>query len=197
MKADSLLKMINEDVKKGYTPCLVVATLGSTSACIMDDLTEIGPVCNKFTTIWFHIDAAYAGSALMLPELKHLRAGLEYSDSFNTNAYKFMLVNSDCAAMWVKDVKILKDALAINPLYLKHANEGKVLEYRNYGIPLSRRFRALKLWMVFRCYGTSGLMKYMRNHLALAKKFEELVKANKDFIVWNKVELGLVCFRLA
>jgi tyrosine decarboxylase len=197
MRADILKDMISKDMADGFTPCLVVATLGSTSACIMDDLLEIGPVCKEVQTIWFHVDAAYAGSALMLPEKRHLGAGLEFSDSFNTNAYKFMLVNCDCAAMWVKDIKVLKNALAIDPLYLKHVYEGKVLEYRNYGIALTRRFRALKLWMVFRCYGVSGLQKYMRNHCTLAKKFEAMVATNKDYILWNKVQLGLVCFRLA
>lgn len=142
-----------------------------------------------------HVDGAYAGNSFILPEMRHFKEGLEYADSFNTNPNKLLLTNFDCSAMWVKDTKLLTSALAVDPLYLQHDHNGAV-DYRHYSIPLSRRFRALKLWFVFRSYGIAGLQKYIRNHITLAKQFEGLVNKDDRFEVRNDVNLGLVCFRL-
>jgi tyrosine decarboxylase len=196
MRGDALRAAIQKDLNDGLTPFFVVATMGTTAGCIFDNLEEIGPVCKEVPSIWFHVDGAYAGNALILPEMQYIGKGLEYSDSFNTNANKFMLVNFDCSLMWVKDAVALTSALAIDPLYLQHEHSGGVIEFRHYGIPLSRRFRAIKLWFVFRCYGISGLQSYIRNHIKLAKRFEIHVKSDERFEVVNKVDLGLVCFRL-
>lgn len=194
-RGDTLRAAIKEDVENGLTPFFVVATLGTTGACAFDNLTELGEVCQSYPTIWFHVDGAYAGNSFILPEMRHFKQGIEYADSFNTNPNKLLLVNFDASAMWVKDVMALKTALTVNPLYLQHDHDSAI-DYRHYGIPLSRRFRSLKLWFVFRSYGIDGLRKYIRNHIRLAKRFESLVNSDDRFEVRNDVHLGLVCFRL-
>lgn len=194
-RGDTLRRAIEADVADGLTPFFVSATLGTTGECAFDNIDEIGKVCKEFPTIWFNIDAAYAGSSFMLPEMKPFMKGVEYADSFGTNPNKFMLTNFDASALWVRDVKQLQLALAVNPLYLEHECRDAI-DYRNFSVPLSRRFRALKLWFVFRNYGISGLQKYMRNHINLAKHFESLVRKDPRFEVVNDVHLGLVCFRM-
>lgn len=195
MRVDLLRQAIQNDANAGLTPFFVVATVGTTGACAFDNLVEIGKVCKEVPSIWFHVDGAYAGNSFMLPEMRKFADGLEYADSFNTNPNKLLLTNFDASAMWVKDVMSLKTALNVNPLYLQHEH-AKAIDYRHYGIPLSRRFRALKLWFVFRSYGITGLQAYIRNHMALAKKFEMLVRKDDRFEVRNDVYLGLVCFRM-
>lgn len=191
----TLRAAVEKDLEDGLTPFFVSATLGTTAAGAFDKIDELGAVCREVPTIWLHVDGAYAGSSFMLPEMRHLKEGLEYADSFNTNTNKHMLVNFDAACMWVKDVMALKMAFTVNPLYLQHDHTNGV-DFRHYGIPLSRRFRSLKLWYVLRTYGIEGLQKYMRNHIRLAKRFEQLVIRDDRFEVCNDVYLGLVCFRL-
>ncbi|KAG1657179.1 Multidrug resistance protein 1 [Nymphon striatum] len=212
------------------------ATLGTTSCCSFDRIEEIGPICEK-EDVWLHVDAAYAGSSFICPEVQHLMKGIEYAHSFNMNPNKWMLVNFDCSTMWVKDRFKLTQALVVDPLYLQHSYSvtsvtdyptgGVIVVFRcpdhlyptkneecrtlisctvilhmrrdkwlHWGIPLSRRFRSLKLWFVIRKYGVEGLQKYVREHVRLAKKFESLVKKDDRFEVANQVHLGLVCFRL-
>ncbi|XP_016958118.1 aromatic-L-amino-acid decarboxylase [Drosophila biarmipes] len=195
MRVDLLRQAIQNDVNAGLTPFFVVATVGTTGGCAFDDITEIGKVCRQVSSIWLHVDGAYAGNSFILPEMRVFSAGLEYADSFNTNPNKLLLTNFDASALWVRDVMNLKSALNVNPLYLRHEHLSGV-DYRHYGIPLSRRFRALKLWFVFRTYGIRGLQEYIRNHMALAKKFEMLVRKDERFEVRNDVHLGLVCFRM-
>lgn len=195
LNVDLLRQAIQNDLNAGLKPFFVVATVGTTGACAFDNLTAIGKVCSEVPSIWFHVDGAYAGNSFILPEMRVFAKGLEYADSFNTNPNKLLLVNFDTSAMWVKDVMTLKTALNVNPLYLQHEHD-KAIDYRHYGIPLSRRFRALKLWFVFRSYGIAGLQAYIRNHASLAKKFEMLVRKDERFEVRNDVYLGLVCFRL-
>ncbi|XP_044015333.1 tyrosine decarboxylase-like isoform X2 [Aphidius gifuensis] len=185
-----------KDIKRGLIPFYVSTTLGSTGCCSFDNLIEIGPVCKKYTNIWLHVDSAYAGNAFICPELRHLMAGIEYADSFNTNPNKWLLVNFDCSCLWVRDTVKLTSALVVDPLYLQHANSNESIDYRHWGIPLSRRFRALKLWFVLRSYGINGLQQYIRNHIRCARRFENLIKRKKRFDVLNDVKVGLVCFRL-
>ncbi|ALC42169.1 Tdc1 [Drosophila busckii] len=195
MRVDLLQQAINNDVNAGLTPFFVVATVGTTGGCAFDDISAIGKVCRQVSGIWLHVDGAYAGNSFILPEMRVFSAGLEYADSFNTNPNKLLLTNFDASALWVRDVMTLKSALNVNPLYLRHEHMNGV-DYRHYGIPLSRRFRALKLWFVFRTYGVKGLQAYIRNHMVLAKKFEMLVRKDERFEVRNDVHLGLVCFRM-
>lgn len=194
LDCDDLRAAIQKDKDCGLTPFFVVATVGTTAACSFDQLDEVGGVCKETPSIWFHVDGAYAGSTFILPEMRSFMTGLELADSFITNPHKQMLVNFDCSCMWVKDVMCLKTALTVNPVYLQHDKE--TIDYRHYGIPLSRRFRALKLWFVLRTYGIEGIQKYMRNHNVLAKRFEQHVRADDRFEVVNEVHAGLVCFRL-
>ncbi|XP_060528578.1 tyrosine decarboxylase-like [Cylas formicarius] len=193
---DTLADAMAEDKADGLFPFFVSAILGSTSSCSFDDLREIGPVCKRESSVWLHVDAAYAGNAFICPELKKYLDGIEYADSFNTNPNKWLLVNFDCSCLWVRSRVKLTSALVVDPLYLQHANSDEAIDYRHWGIPLSRRFRSLKLWFVLRKYGLSGLQKYIRNHIRLAKHFETLVRKDHRFEVVNDVRLGLVCFRL-
>lgn len=187
---------MEEDERNGLVPFFVSATLGTTSCCSFDNLQEIGPVVQKFPCVWLHVDGAYAGNAFICPELKPLLAGIEYADSFNTNPNKWLLVNFDCSTMWVRDRILLTSALVVDPLYLQHGYSDTSIDYRHWGVPLSRRFRSLKLWFVMRTFGISGLQEYIRHHIKLAKQFEALVLEDKRFEVCNEVKLGLVCFRL-
>ncbi|KAB0795491.1 hypothetical protein PPYR_12330 [Photinus pyralis] len=196
LRGDTLKKAIEEDEAMGLTPFFVSTTLGSTSCCSFDNLQELGPICKSQPCVWLHVDGAYAGNAFICPELKPLMAGIEYADSFNTNPNKWLLTNFDCSCLWVRCRKKLTSALIVEPLYLQHANSNDAIDYRHWGIPLSRRFRSLKLWFVLRKYGISGLQKYIRNHIRLAKHFESLVLKDRRFEVVNDVKLGLVCFRL-
>ncbi|CAG5136399.1 unnamed protein product [Candidula unifasciata] len=172
------------------------ATVGTTSSCAFDNLRELGPVCTRYD-VWMHVDAAYAGSACVCPEFRYLIDGLEHSMSFNFNPHKWLMVNFDCSAMWVKDRDLVSGAFELDPLYLKHDNQGQAMpDYRHWQIPLGRRFRSLKLWFVLRMFGTEGLQQQIRKDVSLAKQFESLVRSDPRFEIFGAVTLGLVCFRL-
>lgn len=155
-------------------------------------------MCKQYPSVWFHVDGAYGGNSFLLPEMRHFKEGLEYADSFNCNANKFLLCSFDSSCLWVRSVSDLKNAFVVTPVYLEQDKDpdydGEQL--RHYGIPLSRRFRALKLWFVLRTYGISGLQAYMRNHIKLAKRFMSHVLADKRFRHVGETHLGLVVFRL-
>uniref|UniRef100_A0A8R1UFC1 Tdc-1 n=1 Tax=Pristionchus pacificus TaxID=54126 RepID=A0A8R1UFC1_PRIPA len=195
LRGETLRNAIQEDRNLGLIPFFVSTTLGTTSCCSFDVLSEIGPVATD-NDIWLHVDAAYAGSGFICPENRHLLTGIEHAMSFNTNPNKWMLVHFDCSAMWVRDRFKLTQALVVDPLYLQHSWTEKSIDYRHWGIPLSRRFRALKLWFVIRMYGVEGLQKYIRNHIRLARRFETLLKADPIFEIVGDVQMGLVCFRM-
>lgn len=196
LRGETLQRAMEEDEALGLFPFFVSTTFGSTACTSFDNITEIGPVCRDRPFVWLHVDGAYAGNSFVCPELRPLMAGIEYADSFNTNPNKWLLTNFDCSCLWVRDRIRLTSAMVVDPLYLQHANSDESIDYRHWGIPLSRRFRALKLWFVIRKYGISGLQAYIRNHIRLAKYFESLVNKDSRFEVLNDVRLGLVCFRL-
>jgi len=195
LRGHILRQAMEEDIQNGLHPFFVSTTLGTTGCCAFDNLQEIGPVCQEYGP-WLHVDASYAGNAFICPENQYLMKGVEYAMSFNTNPNKWMLVNFDCSTMWVRDRFKLTQALVVDPLYLQHSYSETAIDYRHWGIPLSRRFRSLKLWFVIRSYGVSGLQDYIREHCRLAKVFEEYVLSDRRFEVCNTVKLGLVCFRL-
>ncbi|KAJ2952818.1 hypothetical protein O0L34_g7183 [Tuta absoluta] len=196
LRGETLREAMKKDVAAGLVPFFVETTLGTTSCCSFDNLPEIGPVVRSFESVWLHVDAAYAGGAFLCPEYKRYLAGIEYADSFNTNPNKFMLTSFDCSLLWVTNRYLLTSALVVDPLYLQHCYDHTAIDYRHWGIPLSRRFRSLKLWFMLRNYGISGLQKYVKRHCELAKLFAGLVKKDDRFEVCNEVRLGLVCFRL-
>ncbi|XP_064201309.1 aromatic-L-amino-acid decarboxylase isoform X1 [Anguilla rostrata] len=189
--------MLKEDKEAGLIPFYFCATLGTTPSCAFDCITELGPIC-KAENMWMHIDAAYAGSAFICPEFRPLLNGVEFADSFNFNPHKWLLVNFDCSAMWVKKRADIIGAFKMDPLYLKHDHQesGLVTDYRHWQIPLGRRFRSLKMWFVFRLYGLKGLQAYIRKHVELAKEFERRVREDQRFEISADVVLGLVCFRM-
>ncbi|KAF7997971.1 hypothetical protein HCN44_009369 [Aphidius gifuensis] len=195
LRGDTLAEAIRQDREKGLIPFYAVATLGTTCSCAFDKLDELGPVCNR-EDVWIHVDAAYAGSAFICPEFRYLLKGIETADSFNFNPHKWMLVNFDCSTMWLKDPTYVINAFNVDPLYLKHDQQGSAPDYRHWQIPLGRRFRALKLWFVLRLYGVENLQKYIRNHVTQAHEFEAHVKSDSRFEIVAEVILGLVCFRL-
>uniref|UniRef100_A0A8C7EU18 Aromatic-L-amino-acid decarboxylase n=1 Tax=Neovison vison TaxID=452646 RepID=A0A8C7EU18_NEOVI len=197
MRASALQEVLEKDKAEGLIPFFLVATLGTTSCCSFDNLLEVGPICNE-ENMWLHIDAAYAGSSFICPEFRHLLNGVEFADSFNFNPHKWLLVNFDCSAMWVKKRTDLIGAFKLDPLYLKHSHQdsGLITDYRHWQLPLGRRFRSLKMWFVFRMYGVKGLQAYIRKHVQLAREFECLVRQDPRFEICAEVTLGLVCFRL-
>jgi aromatic-L-amino-acid decarboxylase len=194
MDPEKLRAGLADDIRKGNLPTCVVATLGTTSTLAMDPLQEIANICKEFN-VWLHVDAAMAGSALVLEENRQLLLGMEEVDSFVFNPHKWMFTNFDCSAYFVKDTEALKRTFEIMPEYLKTRSDSQVNNYRDWGIQLGRRFRSLKLWFVIREYGTHGIAKTIRHHISLAEKFEKNVKEHPDFELMVPRSLNLVCFR--
>uniref|UniRef100_A0A915HFG8 Aromatic-L-amino-acid decarboxylase n=1 Tax=Romanomermis culicivorax TaxID=13658 RepID=A0A915HFG8_ROMCU len=195
LRGESLASAIEKDLRDGLVPFLVCATLGTTSCCSFDNLSEIGSVCQKYG-LYLHVDAAYAGSAFICQEYRHHLAGIELVDSFNFNAHKLLLVNFDCSLMWFKNGHQVEKAFLVDPIYLKHEHAGQVIDFKNLQIPLGRRFRALKLWFVLRHYGIEGLQAHVRSIFQHADEFSKLVGKDDRFEISAPVNLGLVCFRL-
>lgn len=196
MKPEALAVRMAADREAGYKPFFVAATVGTTSSNAMDPLAAIGGVCQE-QGAWLHVDAAMSGTAALCPEYRHYLAGLELAESFNFNPHKWMFTNFDCSCFWVKERAALTGALGILPEYLKNRASagGKVIDYRDWQIPLGRRFRALKLWFVIRHYGVEGLQREIRRHVALAQEFAGWVEADGDFELAAPAPLNLVCFR--
>jgi aromatic-L-amino-acid decarboxylase len=194
MRPDALREEIERDLDDGLVPCCVNATVGTTSTTGIDDLTAIGPICEAHD-IWLHVDAAYAGSAAILPEMRHILDGIEYADSFVFNPHKWLQTNFDCSAYFVRDVDALLHTFQANPEYLKTRHDGDVSNFRDWGIQLGRRFRALKLWFVIRSYGVDGLQALLRKHIGLAAELRTWLEAEPDVEIMAPSPFGLVCFR--
>jgi aromatic-L-amino-acid/L-tryptophan decarboxylase len=194
MRAELLERAIVADREAGYRPACVVATVGTTSSAAIDPLPTIAAVCRRHQ-VWLHIDAAYAGPAAVLPELRPLFAGMDQADSIVFNPHKWMLVNFDCSAYYVRDRETLLRTFQITPEYLRTTQDAEVVNFRDWGIQLGRRFRALKLWFVIRSYGVEGLRALMRTHIALAKELADGIAESPGFELMAPVHFGLVCFR--
>ncbi len=184
------------DRDAGLAPAFVCATLGTTSSHAFDPLPAIAEVCREFGA-WLHVDAAHAGTAALCPEYRWMNAGLEHADSYCFNPHKWMFTNFDCDCFWVADRGALLRSLSILPEYLRNAptESGAVIDYRDWHIPLGRRFRALKLWFVIRHYGVEGLRHHVREHVAMAQEFAQWVDDDPDWELAAPAPLNLVCFR--
>jgi aromatic-L-amino-acid decarboxylase len=193
LNPDELEIAIKNDLKKGIKPICVIATIGTTGSTAIDPLKEIAAISNKYNC-WLHVDAAFAGTALLMDEYKWMIEGIESVDSFVFNPHKWMFTNFDCSAYFVKDKETLVNTFSINPEYLKTKTQGLVNDYRDWGIQLGRRFRALKLWFVIRSFGVDGLKEKIKNHIQLAKWLEKEIENNKDFKMITPRTLNLVCF---
>lgn len=196
MRGEALLRAVEKDVAQGLTPFFVVATVGTTSQVAFDSLEEVAEVCKKYPTLWFHVDGAYGGNSFILPEMRKFMKGIEHIDSIDINPNKLMMTAFDCTCLWVRDVKMFTDAFVIEPLYLQHDFNKDITDPRHFGNPLSRRFRALKLYFVMKMYGIKGMQDYVRRVIAAAKHFEKLVRADDRFEIRNDNHCGLVCFRI-
>ncbi len=194
MCPESLAKAIEEDLGSGLKPACVVATLGTTSSMAMDPVEAVADICKQYG-LWLHVDAAFAGTAAVDPNHRWFMKGTENCDSFVFNPHKWMLTNFDCSAYFVRDPEILLRTLGMQPEYLKTAADTEVKNYRDWGIQLGRRFRALKLWFVVRSYGTGGIRKMVNRHIAMAKDFSARVDSDKYFELMAPRQLSLVCFR--
>ena len=196
MRPSELRRAIEQDITDGLTPAFVCATVGTTSSTALDPLTEIGRICSEFG-IWLHVDAAMAGSAAICPEYRFIQEGLEHAQSYCFNPHKFLLTNFDCSCFYVSDKDALIDSFSITPEYLKTkaSESNSVFDYRDWQIPLGRRFRSLKLWSVIRYYGTKGMQAHIRQHMESAKAITEKINKDDRFELMAPTVLNLVCFR--
>ena len=196
MDAGALAAAVDEDKRSGYLPFCVVATVGTTSTSSIDPVPEIVPICEEHA-MWLHVDAAYAGSAAIVPELQHILAGCERADSLVTNPHKWLFTPFDLSVLYCRHMDLLKRAFSLVPEYLRTPEQEKVRSGSDYGIQLGRRFRALKLWMVMRYFGQEGLVARIQEHCRLARLFASWVDESPDWELMAPVPLGLVCFRVS
>ena len=194
MIPEELEAAIRRDRERGIVPLCVIATLGTTGSTAIDPLGPIASLCAA-NGIWLHVDAAYAGTALLLPEMRWMIDGIDTADSFVFNPHKWMFTNFDCSAYFVRDAESLIRTFEIFPEYLKTPERERVNNYRDWGIQLGRRFRALKLWFVIRSFGVKELQNRIRAHIGLAQSFARKVQAAADFELMAPSPLAAVCFR--
>ena len=196
-RPEQLADLLAADIAAGRTPTLVVASVGTTGTGAIDPVAEFAELAHRHGA-WLHVDAAWAGVAAVCPELRWINDGVQDADSYCTNPHKWLLTNFDCTAFWVADRAALIDALSILPEYLRNAatESGEVFDYRDWQVPLGRRFRALKLWAVLRWYGASGLQAHIRKHVELADEFAGWVSADDRFELLAPHPLALVTFAL-
>ncbi len=192
MRPDKLREAIETDEANGYLPLCVVATVGTTSTTSIDPVEQIAPICEEYA-LWLHVDAAYAGSAAIVPELQNCLKGCERADSLVTNPHKWLFTPFDLSVLYCRHLDLLKKAFSLVPEYLK-TNEA-VTNQMDYGIQLGRRFRSLKLWFILRYFGREGIIERIRDHCRLAKLLETKVKTSENWEMLAPVPFALVCFR--
>jgi aromatic-L-amino-acid decarboxylase len=197
LRPAALAARISQDLKQGLVPFFVSATVGTTSSNAMDPLSEMAKICRQHN-LWLHVDGAMSGTAALCPEFRWIHAGLQYADSYCFNPHKWMFTNFDCDCFYVADRKGLIQTLSVLPEYLRNqaSESGAVIDYRDWQIPLGRRFRALKLWFVIRHYGVEGLQYHIRRHVELTQNFAEWVRQDSRFELAAPAPLNLVCFRM-
>ncbi len=195
MDPSALRRAIDRDIAAGLTPIAVVSAVGTTATTAVDPLESISSIASEHG-LWHHVDAAYAGTAMICPEFRVHQPGLDAVDSYTFNPHKWMMVNFDCTVMWVADRGPLIDTMSILPPYLKNeaSEAGSVIDYRDWHVSMGRRFRALKLWWVIRSYGARGLRDLVRGHVALADELADRLAADDRFVLTAPHPFGLVCF---
>ncbi|NVK50092.1 MAG: aspartate aminotransferase family protein [Cyclobacteriaceae bacterium] len=189
-----LEEAIQKDLEKGYTPLCVVSALGTTSSTAIDPIGAISKITKKYD-VWHHIDAAYAGTALLLPEFQSLMVGHDDADSYVFNPHKWMFTNFDCTVLFLKNPDDLIKTFSLTPEYLRTQLDREVNNYRDWGIQLGRRFRALKLWFVIRSYGLKGIRQKLRNHINLAQKAKSWIESESDLEILAPIPFNTICFR--
>jgi aromatic-L-amino-acid decarboxylase len=196
LRPDALARQIAEDKAAGRVPCFVCATVGTTSSNAIDPVPEIARICREHN-LWLHVDAAMSGTAALCPEFRFLHAGVERADSYCFNPHKWMFTSFDCDCFYVADRKALLKTLSVLPEYLRNqaTESGAVFDYRDWQVPLGRRFRSLKLWFVIRHYGIEGLQHHIREHVRLAQQFAQWVREDARFELAAPAPLNLICFR--
>ncbi|RLE25109.1 MAG: aspartate aminotransferase family protein, partial [Actinobacteria bacterium] len=197
MRPDALAEMVEADRADGLVPFFVCSTRGTTSSLAFDPTDKLADICSR-EGIWLHVDAAMSGIAALVPELRWVNTGLDRADSYCTNPHKWMGVNFDCNLYWTADRMALLGALSILPEYLRSAaaEEGAVIDYRDWQIPLGRRFRALKLWFAIRCDGIEVFQPMIRRHVSLTQELAEIVQADPRFEIVAPHPLNLLCVAL-
>ena len=195
MRPEALATQIAQDRQAGLVPCFVSATAGTTSSNAFDPLSALGAICRRHG-LWLHVDGAMAGAAALCPEFRHFFQGLELADSYAFNPHKWLFTNFDCDCFYVANRAALIKTLSVLPEYLRNqaTESGAVIDYRDWQVPLGRRFRALKLWFVIRHYGVQGLQYHLRRHVELARQFASWLAASPDFQLVAPAPLNLVCF---
>ena len=196
MDVGALREAMQDDIIAGRRPFFVQATAGTTSSTAFDPVNEIADVCKEYVA-WLHLDGAFAGAAAVAPEFRFVNDGLDRVDSYTFNPHKWLLTNFDCSMFFVADRQPMISALSVLPEYLRNAasDEGAVVDYRDWQIPLGRRFRALKLWFVIRTHGAEGLANFVRSHVEMAKRFEAQIEAHPQYEIVAPTPLSLVTFR--
>ena len=194
MDAKALAEAIDEDKRNGAIPFCVIATVGTTSTSSIDPVPEIVPICEQHA-MWLHVDAAYAGSAAIVPEMRHVLDGCHRADSLVMNPHKWLFTPFDLSVLYCRQMDLLRRAFSLVPEYLRTPEQDKVRSGSDYGVQLGRRFRALKLWMIIRYFGHEGLAARIREHIRLAKLFASWVERSPDWELMAPVPFALVCFR--
>ena len=194
MRPDALAEAIESDLAAGLRPFCIAATVGTTSTTSIDPVEAIADLAEKYS-MWLHVDAAYAGAAAILPEHRHIFRGVERADSIVTNPHKWLFTPVDVSVFYTRHPDILRRAFSLIPEYLRTGEDGRALNYMDYGVPLGRRFRALKLWFVMRYYGRTGLAEIIRSHIAWAKELAGQVSVHPCFELAAPTPLSVVCFR--
>jgi aromatic-L-amino-acid decarboxylase len=195
MIPEALEESILEDLGQGAKPFCVVATVGSTSTASVDPVPAIGTIARKHG-LWLHVDTAYAGSAAIVPEFQHILDGAGEADSIVVNPHKWLFTPQDCSVLFTRRPEILRRAFSLVPEYLRTFEDPRLVNLMEYAIPLGRRFRALKLWFIFRAFGRDGLSAIIRDQVAMAGEFGAWVEAAPAFEIAAPVSLSVVCFRL-
>ncbi len=198
MVPEALAEMVRADRAAGFVPFFVNSTHGTTSSMAFDPTPEIAEICRR-ESVWLHVDGAMSGIAALAPEHRWVNEGIDGADSYCTNAHKWMGVNFDCTLYWTADRGALLGALSILPEYLRSAaaESGAVIDYRDWQVPLGRRFRALKLWFAIRCDGVATFQDLIRRHVGLTQELAGIVRADPRFEIVAPHPLNLLCVALA